>query len=127
MRIAPVDVVVFDSDMPDAPPIDIIANLRAETKLAYPLFKTIVLTRAATPFHQPLLAAGVDVVLQKPVPPRHLVEAIDGLYAHKGMVAVGGQSRFSQRPTFRAHAAAPAPQQRVGNVIPLFGEGRSAR
>lgn len=128
MRIAPVDVVVFDTDMPGAPALDIVAGLRAESKLANPLFKSIVLTRAAKPFHQPLLAAGIDAVMQKPVPMRQLIEAIDGLYARQRMLAAaGGQPRFMPRRPIRDREAKHTPLQRIGNVIPLFGEGRSAR
>jgi len=124
MRLAPVDVVVFDTDLPGASPIDIVQGLRANTKLANPMFKTIVLTRAARPFQQPILAGGVDLVLQKPVPPRQLLEAIDSLYADHRLVAGSGLVHPASRPTVRHQ---PAPAERVGNVIPLFGEGRSAR
>lgn len=127
MRLAPVDVVVFDTDLPGASAVDIVQGLRSHPKLANPLFKTIVLTRAAKPFQQPILAAGVDVVLQKPVPPRHLLAAIDSLYADERLVAGSGQAHHSTRQVVRTLQAHSLPSERVGNVIPLFGEGRSAR
>lgn len=127
MRIAPVDVVVFDTDMPGTSPIDIVQHLRANARLANPQFKTIVLTRAAVPFQVPILAAGVDMVLQKPVPPRHLLEAIDGLHTNQRLLAASGQTHHAPRPAIRARRTNPMPFERGGNVIPLFGECRSAR
>lgn len=125
MRIAPVHVVVFDTEFPGASPLETVQELRSNPKLAYGLFKTIVLTRAAEPFHQPILAAGVDVVIQKPVPPRNLLEAIDGLYADQRIIAGSGHARPGSRPSARAFVTQTAAIERVGNVIPLFGEGRS--
>lgn len=127
MRIAPVQVVIFDTDLAAASPQQLMQGLRADPKLAYPLFKTIVLSRAAKPFQQAILDAGVDAVLQKPVPPRQLLEAIDGLYADQRMIAGSGYPRPLVRPAIRTFQSQPAQSERVGNVIPLFGEGRSPR
>lgn len=127
MRISPVDVVVFDTDMPDHSPIETVRTLRATTGLANPFFRTIVLTRAERPFQQPLLAAGVDIVLQKPVPPRQLLGAIDGLHADQRQVGAAGQPRPSLQSASSTAAVAHVPTARVGNVIPLFGHGRSPR
>ena len=122
MRIAPVHVVLFDTEVAGASPLQFVQDLRANEKLAYPLFKTIVLTRAAKPFQQPILAAGVDVVLQKPVLPRQMLEAIDGLYADQRLVAGSGQVRPVSRPVMRTVEVYTAPMAPVDNVIPLFGD-----
>jgi|SRR5215217_1523918 len=124
MRIAPVHVVLFDTEVADVLPLQFAQHLRADVKPAYPLFKTIALTRAAKPFHAPLLAAGIDVVLQKPVPPRQLLEAIDGLYADYRLVAGSDQVHHVSRPAQRSFEPQPASINRVDNVIPLFGDRR---
>jgi CheY-like chemotaxis protein len=123
LRISPVDVVVLDTDLPGAPAIDIARGLRNHVKLASSAFEIVALTRAAAKFHKPLLAAGIDAVLEKPVVPKQLLECIDGLVQVDRHVAVQ-----PERPVMvRAFQPRPAPAERVGNVIPLFGEGRVAR
>ena len=121
LRIAPVDVVVLDTELPGAPAIDIARGLRAHLKLANDDFALVALTNTPVPFHRPLLAAGIDEVLHKPVSPARLLAAVDGLCQPQREVAVGNAPA---RPTFGASQSAPA---RVGNVIPLFGEGRRPR
>ena len=79
LRISPVDVVVLDTDLPGAPAIDIARGLRNHLKLATSAFEIVALTRAAAAFHKPLLAAGIDAVLEKPVTPQQLLSCIDGL------------------------------------------------
>lgn len=124
LRISPVDVVVLDTDLPGAPAIDIARGLRSHMKLASSAFEIVALTRAAVAFHKPLLAAGIDAVLEKPVTPGQLLDCVDGLMEVERAVAV------QQQPTMtmvRAFEPRPVMAQRVGNVIPLFGEGRTAR
>lgn len=123
LRISPVDVVVLDTDLPGSPAIDIARGLRNHMKLASGAFEIVALTRAAPTFHKPLLAAGIDAVLQKPVVPAQLLECIDGLLELERAVALEAQ----QPELIRAFTPRPMPAVRVGNVIPLFGEGRVAR
>lgn len=124
LRISPVDVVVLDTDLPGAPAIDIARGLRNHVKLASSAFEIVALTRAAAAFHKPLLAAGIDAVLEKPVTPGQLLECIDGLVQVERIAAVQHQATTTM---VRAFEPRPVPAQRVGNVIPLFGEGRTAR
>jgi DNA-binding response OmpR family regulator len=121
LRIAPVDVVVLDAELPGAPAIDIARGLRAHVKLASDDFEIVVLTQTPIAFHRPLLAAGIDEVLQKPVTPARLLAVIDGLCQPEREVAVGNGPMV---PVFTGHHAQPA---RTGNVIQLFGEGRKPR
>lgn len=120
LRISPVDLVVLDTDLPGAPAIDIARGLRTHLRLASTEFSIVALTRTPEPFHKPLLAAGIDAVLVKPVVPVDLIACVDSLFAPRRAVAMAQQA--SARPL--VHAAAPA---RIGNVIPLFGEGRAPR
>lgn len=121
LRIAPVDVVVLDTELPGAPAIDIAHGLRMHLKLASDDFAIVALTQTPSPFHRPLLAAGIDEVLQKPVTPARLLAVVDDLCEPQRAVAVGNGPMV---PVFSGHHAAPT---RVGNVIPLFGEGRERR
>ena len=123
LRISPVDVVVLDTDLPGAPAIDIARGLRNHLKLASSAFDIVALTRAAAAFHKPLLAAGIDAVLEKPVTPQQLLGAIDGLVEVERVAAVQHQAVTM----VRAFEPRPQPAERVGNVIPLFGEGRVRR
>jgi len=119
LRITPVDVVVLDTELPGAPAIDIARGLRGHLKLASDDFAIVALTRAQLPFHRPLLAAGIDAVLQKPVTPTRLLGVVEEFGEPQRKVAVGDAPMM---PAF--HQAAPV---RTGNVIPLFGEGRRSR
>lgn len=124
LRISPVDVVVLDTDLPGAPAIDIARGLRQHIKLASSAFQIVALTRAAAAFHKPLLSAGIDAVLVKPVTPPQLLDCIDRL------AGVERDEPVRHVPLDRsAKAFVPrvAPLQRAGNVIPLFGEGRMPR
>lgn len=124
LRISPVDVVILDCDVPGAPAADIARGLRQHLRLASTDFSVIALSRAEAPFHRPLLAAGIDLVIEKPVTPRKFLEAIDSLDGDR-------------RPAAPIHRPAdrPAPARvpslhlvpRTGNVVPLFGEGRAPR
>jgi CheY-like chemotaxis protein len=124
LRISPVDVVVLDTDLPGAPAIDIARGLRSHLKLASSAFEIVALTRAAVAFHKPLLAAGIDAVLEKPVTPQQLLDCVDGLVQVERAVAVQQQQTMTMVRPFEPR---PVMAQRVGNVIPLFGEGRTAR
>lgn len=121
LRIAPVDVVVLDTELPGAPAIDIARGLRTHMKLASDDFAVVALTQTPVPFHRPLIAAGIDEVLQKPVTPARLLAVVDDLCQPEREMAV---SNGPMVPVFSGHHAAPV---RVGNVIPLFGEGRKPR
>lgn len=124
LRISPVDVVVLDTELPGAPAIDIARGLRQHVKLASSAFGILALTRAAAAFHKPLLAAGIDAVLEKPVTPAQLIDSIDKL----SRVERHGPVRYvpTERPSAgRTFGVVPFP--RAGNVIPLFGEGRAPR
>ena len=78
---------------------------------------TCGLTRASRAFHSALYAAGMDLVLEKPVSPNALVTAIRGLDALVVPMAVGAENNPPR----------PWTGERQGNVIPLFGEGRRPR
>ena len=121
LRISPVDVVILDTDLPGAPAIDIARGLRQHMKLATPDFQIVALTRTPAPFHKPLLAAGIDQVLLKPVTPGALLEAVESLFEPERAVAM------ANGPMVRPFEGAATPPARVGNVIPLFGEGRERR
>ncbi len=124
LRISPVDVVILDCEIPGAPAADIARGLRQHLRLASSDFSVIALSRAEPAFHAPLIAAGIDLVLEKPVTPRQLLDAIE---------IVGGENRVA-RPTQRP-AQRPAstrstnhyPVQHSGNVVQLFAEGRAPR
>ena len=116
LRLTPVDVVLLDTELPGAPAIDIARGLRGHLKLANDDFAIVALTQTPAPFHRPLLAAGIDRVLVKPVTPARLLLAIEAFCPPERAVKVGnGPLVFT----------GAAPQVRVGNVIPLFGEGRA--
>lgn len=116
LRIAPVNVVVLDAELPGAPAIDIARGLRAGLKLASHDFAIVALTQTPVPFHRPLLTAGIDAVLHKPVTPARLLAVVDDLGQPQRKLAVGNRSMM---PLFQQ-----APQMRASNVIPLFGDGR---
>jgi DNA-binding response OmpR family regulator len=126
LRIAPVDVVILDTELPGAPAIDIAGGLRQHMTLATPDFYILGLTRTPTPFHKPLLAAGIDRVLTKPVTPSTLLAEVEALFeTHRAVATANAPAAIGLgvRP-FDGGAIPPA---RVGNVIPLFGEGRERR
>ncbi len=121
LRLTPVDVVLLDTELPGAPAIDIARGLRSQLKLASDDFAIVALTQTPTPFHRPLLAAGIDRVLSKPVSPGRLLLAVEELCAPEREVAV---SNGTMVKVFTGSSVSPV---RVGNVIPLFGEGRERR
>lgn len=121
LRLTPVDIVVLDTELPGAPAIDIARGLRAHLKLASDDFSIIALTGTPAPFHRPLLAAGIDAVLQKPVSPAQLLSTVDSLTTPEREVAVANGPMVQ---VFEGSHSAPT---RLSNVIPLFGEGRRPR
>ena len=121
LRIAPVDLVVLDTELPGAPAIDIARGLRSHLKLASDDFVIVALTQTPAPFHRPLLAAGIDEVLQKPVSPARLLAVAADLCADEREMAV------ANGPMVTVFEGASATPVRSGNVIPLFGEGRRPR
>lgn len=129
LRISPVDLIVLDTDIPGAPAIDIARGLRNHVRLASGAFEMVALTRAAEAFHAPLIAAGIDVVLTKPVSPVQFLAAINGLTgSRRGQAPAIAEHRpaaaFSRPPAPRPHASLermpPAGRERSGNVIQLF-------
>jgi DNA-binding response OmpR family regulator len=121
LRLTPVDIVVLDTELPGAPAIDIARGLRAHLKLASDDFSIIALTQTPAPFHRPLLVAGIDAVLQKPVSPARLLATVDSLTTPEREVAMANGPMVQ---VFEGSHSAPT---RVGNIIPLFGEGRRPR
>ena len=126
LRISPVDVVILDTDLPGAPAIDIARGLRNHMRLASGAFEIVALTKATEPFHRPLLAAGIDAVLTKPVVPAQLLACIDTLLAEGRGPVPAPKYVPAERPALRIVSSRPTPA-RTGNVIPLFGEGRAPR
>lgn len=126
LRISPADVVIIDTDLPGAPAIDIARGLRQHMKLASADFRIVALTRTPTAFHKPLLAAGIDRVLSKPVTPNMLLMTIDALFETQRAVATATASMASG-PAVRSFESAARSSIGVDNVIPLFGEGRERR
>ena len=126
LRISPVDVVVLDTELPGAPAIDIARGLRRHLRLANPDFCIVALTRTAEPFHRPLVSAGIDRVLSKPVTPGALLASIEGLFESQRAVATAGGTA-AIGAMVRPFEGASATWVRSGNVIPLFGEGRERR
>lgn len=121
LRITPVDIVLLDGDIAGMPAADLARGLRSHLRLATNLFDIVAIARAADSVRAPLLAAGVDLVLAKPILPHALLEAFEQLSG----------SRRGQAPAL-PHAARQFPlvarmAERMGNVIPLFGEGRAPR
>ena len=122
LRIAPTDVVILDTEMSGSSAVDIARGLRGYMKLASPDFYIVALTRAPAPFHKPLLNACIDHVLTKPVTPAVLLAAVEALFESPRAVAATGTFPLT-RPV-RQFEERANPPVRVGNVIPLFGEGR---
>jgi CheY-like chemotaxis protein len=110
LRFAPVDVVLLDTDVPGAPAIDIARGLRQHIQLANDNLSIVALTRLAPAFHKPLLAAGIDAIVQKPIVPSQLSALL---------ARIAPTSASSVRP--RAFQPAPPAPGRADNVIPLFG------
>lgn len=110
--ISPVDVVVLDADAEGGR--DLAQQLRRHPRLANPFVQIVALTRANPAFHRPLLTAGADLVLQKPVAPARLLAAIDGLL-------IGEQRSVVNWAGFALPASsAPAGSFRTDNVVQLF-------
>lgn len=126
LRISPVDVVILDTELPGVPAIDFARGLRQHMKLASPDFYIVALTRTLPPFHKPLLAAGIDRVLSKPVNPSMLLMTIEALFETQRAVAAASALVASGPAAGSFESAARSPV-RVGNLIPLFGEGRERR
>ncbi|HEY4202434.1 MAG TPA: response regulator [Devosiaceae bacterium] len=121
LRISPVDVVVLDSELPGGSVVATIRALRLHPKLASPVFSIIALTRADAVPPQALLEAGADSVLQKPVAPGQLLAEVQKFYPQRRSQVV-----HYRRP-IQPSIARKAQPHRTGNVIPLFGEGRTPR
>lgn len=121
LRITPVDLVVLDTELPGAPAIDIARGLRSHIRLASADFAIVALTQTPVPFHRPLLAAGIDEVLQKPTTPGRLLAVVEDLCGPRRAFAVGNG------PMVKVFDVSHVAAARAGNVIPLFGEGRTPR
>ena len=129
LRISPVDVVILDTDIPGTPAIDIARGLRNHVRLASGAFDLVALTRATEAFHAPLIAAGIDVVLTKPVSPVQFLACINGLTgSRRGQAPAStghrAASAFARPPAPRPHESLvrvpPAAREHSGNVIQLF-------
>ncbi|MGV3489727.1 MAG: response regulator [Devosia sp.] len=114
LRFADVDVLLLDTDVPGAPAIDIARGIRQHVLPQGESLSIVALTRIAPAMHKSLLAAGIDAVVPKPVVPAELLALLHRLAPLEAGVA-------------RAFYPLPVQTERVGNVIPLFGEGRSPR
>jgi DNA-binding response OmpR family regulator len=113
--ISPVDVVVLDADAEGGR--DLARQLRHHPRLANPFVQIVALTRANPAFHRPLLAAGADLVLQKPVAPARLLAAIDSLLI--------GEQRSVVNWAGPALSASPSePRAFSDNVVQLFPRDR---
>lgn len=119
LRLAPMDLLLLDADsLGDAGAA--VAALRDLPGLASRSFQVTLLTRAAEPFHEGLMAHGIDAVLRKPVSPAALVSRIgEQLWPSAQMFSADGIYRGPER---RAHAPMRMPQTmaRHDNVVPLF-------
>jgi CheY-like chemotaxis protein len=110
--ISPVDVVVLDADAEGGR--DLAQQLRKHPRLANPFLQIVALTRANPAFHRPLLTAGADLVLQKPVAPARLLTAIDSLLIGEQRSVVNWTGFALPSP------AAPANPIRTDNIVQLF-------
>lgn len=116
--ISPVDVVVLDADAEGGR--ELAQQLRRHPRLANPFVQIVALTRANPAFHRPLLAAGADVVLQKPVAPARLLAVIDGLLLgeQRSVVNWAGPSLSTSAPPSETSSLS------TGNVVQLFPRGQ---
>lgn len=116
--ISPVDIVVLDADAEGGR--DLAQQLRRHHRLANPFVQIVALTRANPAFHRPLLTAGADIVLQKPVAPARLLAAIDGLLI--------GEQRSVVNWAGPSLSAPPLPSETssfpTDNVVQLFPRSR---
>lgn len=111
--ISPVDVVVIDADADGAR--DLAHQLQRHPRLANPLLRLVALTRANPAFHRPLLSAGADLVLQKPVAPARLLGAIDSLLIGEERSVVNWAG-----PALPATSGHSEVRPRTDNVVQLF-------
>lgn len=116
--ISPVDVVVLDADAEDGR--NIAQQLRRHPRLANPFVHIVTLTRANPAFHRPLLAAGADIVLQKPVGPTRLLTAIDGLLMGEQRSVVNWASAVPAASILPSQASSYS----TDNVVQLFPRSR---
>jgi CheY-like chemotaxis protein len=115
--ISPVDVVVLDADADGAR--DLTQQLRRHPRLANPFVQIVALTRANPAFHRPLLTAGADLVLQKPVAPPRLLAAIDSLLVGEQRSVVNWVGPVPSAPVARGDT-----NPHADNVVQLFPRGR---
>ena len=111
--ISPVDAVVLDTD---AQARDLAQQLRRQSRLANPLVRILAMTRANPAFHRPLLTAGADLVLQKPVAPTRLLTAIDDLLVGEQQSVVNWAGAVPQAPVARSDIGPVY----ADNVVQLF-------
>ena len=110
--ISPVDIVVLDADPEGARELP--QQLRRLPRIANPFFRVLALTRANPAFHRPLVSAGADIVLQKPVAPVRLLGAIDSLLVGEERSVVNWTG-----PALSAGSSEVRPA-RTDNVVQLF-------
>lgn len=117
MVISPVDVVMLDADAEGWR--DLAQQLRRHPRLANPFVQIVALTRANPAFHRPLLAAGADLVLHKPVAPARLLAAVDGLLMPEQRSVVNWAG-----PVLSSPATSSDTTRSADNVVQLFPRGR---
>ena len=134
LRISPVDVVILDTDVPGAPATDIARGLRGHMRLASAAFDLVALTRAAGAFHAPLVASGIDMVLNKPISPAQLLARVNGLTGSRrgqapAIPGATGITPFARPPAPRPHASLRTESepfwQQADNVVQLFPRPQS--
>ncbi|WP_417308301.1 hypothetical protein [Devosia sp.] len=105
-------IAVIDCDLPRLDVRELSHSLRTVARTS---LRQIAVTRAAPAFHAPLRAAGIDVVLQKPVTPDQMLTCVRTLHP-TGLAGGGTQDGTEHR--FDADERHPDGQR--DNVIELF-------
>lgn len=125
LRIAPVDVAVLDLDLRWNELVETVRALRSAPRNANPLLETIVLTHVL-PFGNLAETARIGTILRKPVGPNQLVGAVHQLIEFESRIApVRPRHQPAQRQFPPTRPAIDG--KHMGNVIPLFSEGRERR
>ena len=109
-RVTPVHLLLLDPD-PDDLALVMAAGYFRRVAVAYPLFRTIGLTRIMPAFHYPLIASGLDVVIRKPIASAELVEHVENLLLQRGTSVTRSQRTKSTNMRKRDD---------FNNVIQLF-------
>jgi two-component system, OmpR family, phosphate regulon response regulator PhoB len=118
LRISPVDIVVLNVEAHWGEIVEIASGLRHGLRGVNPLVEVITLTISA-PSAVSIAGSGIAAALAKPVTPLALMDTIDRVLA-------GSTEPSAARPRYMPASRppqirTPAPVERSGNVIPLFG------